>query len=65
MRGRKERNVSFNNTVNTFYLRLHGVKYMVKEQSNSTRGKLMMPLHGLLFSISSKGSFIGTIPQTR
>ena len=45
----------------TFYLRLYGVKHMIKDHSDSERGK---PLHGLLFSISSKGSFICTIPQT-
>ena len=56
---KKERNVLFNNT---FYLRIHGVGHMVKDHSNSERGNLL-PLHGLLFLINSKGSFICTIPQ--
>ena len=36
---------------------------MVKDYSDSERGNLLLP-HGLLFLISSKGSFICTIPQT-
>ena len=31
---------------------------MVKDHSNSERGNLLPPLHGLLFLISSMGSFI-------
>ena len=45
------------------YLRLYGVGHMVKDHSNSERGNLLPP-HGLLFLISSKGSFICTIPHT-
>ena len=60
---RKEGNVLFNDALNTFYLRLYGVGHMVKDHSDSERGNLL-PQHGLLFSISSKGSFICTIPQT-
>ena len=59
---RKERNVLFNDALNTFYLRLYGVRHMVKEHSDSERGNLLPP-HGLLFPINSKGSFICTIPQ--
>ena len=55
-----EGNVLFNDTLNTFYLRLYGIGHMVKD---SERGNLLPP-HGLLFSINSKGSFICTIPQT-
>ena len=36
---------------------------MVKDHSDSEREKLLLP-HGLLFLISSKGSFICIIPQT-
>ena len=36
---------------------------MVKDHSDSERGNPLPP-HGLLFPISSKGSFICTIPQT-
>ena len=46
-----------------FYLRLYGVRHMVKDHSDSEKGNLLPP-HRLLFPISSKGSFICTIPQT-
>ena len=61
--GRKEGNVLFNDTLNTFYLRLYGVRHMVKDHSDSKRGNPLPP-HGLRFSIDSKGSFICTISQT-
>ena len=51
----------FNNALNTFYLRLYGVRHMVKDHSDSERGNPLPP-HGLLFLISSKGSFICIIP---
>ena len=54
--GGEEGNVLFNDALNTFYLRLYGVRYMVKDHSDSERGNLL--------PISSKGSFICTIPQT-
>ena len=52
----------FNDTLNTFYLRLYGVGHMVNDHSESERGNLPPP-HGLLFPISSKGSLICTIPD--
>ena len=61
--GRKEGNVLFNDELNTFYLRLYGVGHMVKNHSDSERGNPLPP-HRILFSISSKGSFICIIPQT-
>ena len=60
---RKEGNVLFNDAVNTFYLWLYGVRYMLKDHTYSKRGNPLLP-HGLLFLISSKGSFICIIPQT-
>ena len=45
------------------YSRLYGVGHMVKKHSDSGRGDPLPP-HGLLFPISSKGSFICTAPQT-
>ena len=60
---RERKNVLFNDALNTFYLRLYGVRHMVKDHSDSERGN-QLPPHGLLFPISSKGSFICTIPQT-
>ena len=58
----KKGNVLFNDALNTFYLRLYGVRYMVKDHSDSERGNPLPP-HGLLFPISSKGSFICIIPD--
>ena len=56
----REKNVLFNDALNTFNLRLYGVRHMVKDHSDSEKGN---PLP-LLLSINSKGSFICTIPQT-
>ena len=53
----------FNDALNTFYLRLYGVRYMVKDHSDSEKGNPLLP-HRLLLSINSKGYFICTIPQT-
>ena len=36
---RKEGNVLFNDALNTFYLRLYGVRHMVKDHSDSERGR--------------------------
>ena len=49
-------NILFNDALNTFYLRLYkyDIGHMVKDRS----------LHGLLFPISNKSSFMCTIPQT-
>ena len=58
----RERNVLFNDALNTFYLRLYGVGHMVKDHSDSEKGNPLPP-HRLLLSISSKGSFICTIPD--
>ena len=58
--GRKEGNVLFNDALNTFYLRLYGVGHMLNDHSISERGNPLPP-YGLLFLISSKGSFICTI----
>ena len=61
--GERERNVLFNDALNTFYLRLYGVRHMVKDHTDSEKGNPLPP-HRLLLSINSKGSFICTIPQT-
>ena len=52
----------FNDALSTFYLLLYGVRHMVKGHSDSERGN-SLPSPGLLFAISSKGSFKSTIPQ--
>ena len=40
-----------------FYLRLYGVRHMVKDHSDSEKG-YPLPPHRLLLSINSKGSFM-------
>ena len=60
---RKEGTVLFNDALNTFYLRLYGVRHMVKDHLDSKKGNPLPP-HRLLLSINSKDSFICTIPQT-
>ena len=55
--------VLVNDALNTFYLRLNGVRHLVKDYSDSERENPLLP-NGLLFPISSKGSFICIIPQT-
>ena len=47
----------FNDVLNTFYLQVCG------NGSLNKRGNPLLPLHGLLFPISNKGSFIYTIRQ--
>ena len=59
----RERNVLFNDALNTFYLRLYGVRHMVKNHSDSEKGNPLPP-HRLFFPINSKGSFVCTIPHT-
>ena len=63
IRRERERNVLFNDALNTFYLRLYGVRHMVKDHSDTEKGNPLPPQR-LLLSINSKGSFICTIPQT-
>ena len=63
-KGERDRNVLFNDTLNTFYLRLYGVRHMVKDHSDSDKGNPLPP-HRLRFPINSKGSFISNILQTR
>ena len=63
METRKEGNGLFNDALNTFYLRVYGVRHMVKDHSDSDKGNPLPP-HRLLFVVSSKGYFICTIPQT-
>ena len=58
----EEGNVVLNDALNTLYLRLCGVRHMVKDHSDSERGNTLPP-HGLLFPISSKGSFMCIIPD--
>ena len=63
-RGRKEENILFNDALNTFYLRLYGVRHMVKDHSDSERENPLPP-HRLLFPISSNGFFYIHHPTDR
>ena len=47
---RKELNVLFYDALKTFYLRLYGVRHMVKDHSDSEKGNPLPP-HRLLFTI--------------
>ena len=44
-----EEKVLFNDSLNTFFKRLYGIGYMVKDYTDSERGILLPPLHGLSF----------------
>ena len=48
----RERNVLFNDALNTFYLWSYGVRHMVKDHSDSEKGNPLSP-HRLLLSINS------------
>ena len=61
---RRERNVLFNDALNTLYLRLYGVRHMVKDHSDSERGN-PLPSHRLLFPINSKVFFYMHHPTDR
>ena len=50
---KRERNVLFNDALNTFYLQLYGVRHMVKDHSDSEKGNPLPP-HRPLFPINSK-----------
>ena len=45
-------NVLFSDAFNTFYLRLYGVRHMVKDHSDSEKGNPLPP-HGLSFRLAA------------
>ena len=49
----RERDLLFNDALNTFYLRLYGVRHMVKNHSDSEKGNPLPP-HRLLLSIKAR-----------
>ena len=51
---RKEGNVLFNDTLNTFYLRLYGVRHMVKDHSDSEREKTRCHHMGYSFWLAAR-----------
>ena len=64
--GRKEEDVLFKNALNTFYLRLYGVRHMVKDYSDSKRARILLyapshrqdnTSHG--FCYTSRGALAG------
>ena len=52
----RKRNILFNDALNTFYLRLYGVRHMVKDHSDSEKGNPLLP-HRLLLSINKQQGF--------
>ena len=56
---KRERDVLFNDALNTFYIRLYGVRHMVKDHSDSEKGNPLPP-HRLLLSINRQDN---TIPR--
>ena len=54
----------FNDALNTFYLRLYGVRHIVKDHSDSEKAN-PLPSHRLLFPINSNGSFYMHHPTDR
>ena len=61
---RKEGNVYLMMHSTHLILRLYGVGHIVKDHSVSEKGNPLPPVHGLLFLINRKSSFICTNPQT-
>ena len=53
IRRERERNVLFNDALNTFYLQLYGVRHMVKDHSDSERENPLPP-HRLLFRLAAR-----------
>ena len=52
--GRKEGNVLFNDALNTFYLRLYGVRHMVKDHSDSEREETCCRHMGYSFRLAAR-----------
>ena len=53
----------FSDALNTFYLRLYASDIWLRT-TRTVRGNPLPQLHGLLFFITSKSSFIFNFPQT-
>ena len=51
--GRKERNVLFNESLNTFYLGLYGIGHKVKRQKNQRR-PVPVPVIGVSYKACSE-----------
>ena len=50
----RERNVLFNDALNTFYLQLYGVRHMVKDHSDSEKRNPLPPHRLLLYAPSHR-----------
>ena len=61
--GRKEGNVLFNDALNTFYLRLYGIRHMVKDHSDSERGNPLPPHISVFKRFHIPRYFMCHIPQ--
>ena len=47
----EEKKEMFYLTMNSTHLQLYGIRHIVKDDGDSQRGNLQLPLHGLLFLI--------------
>ena len=59
--GRKEGNVLFNDTLNTLYLWLYGIRHMVKD---SEKGNLLCNYMGYSFQLAARDLLYAPSPQT-
>ena len=50
----------FNDPLNTFYLQLYGVVYMVHHHSDGERRNLLPPLHGIPFQLAARDLLYAT-----
>ena len=53
-KGRKEGNILFNDALNTFYLRLYGVRHIVKDHSDSEREETRCCHMGYSFRLGAR-----------
>ena len=60
----RERNVLFNDALNTFYLRLYGVRHMVKDHSDSEKGNPLPPhIHHPTYRITHTTAFVTPVVE--
>ena len=58
---RKEGRVLFNDTFNTFYLRLYGVRYIVRKEMfyfNNTLNTFYLRLYGVRYMVRNEGNVL-------
>ena len=59
---RRDGNVLFNNALNTFYLRLYGIRHMVNDHSDNERGNLLYCVYMVKVQLDSEnGNLLTTV----